>query len=341
MIDTIVGVMTQMPPEPRDDVERHLLTFAAEAGHKQVAALGARILAHLDPDGAEPDETEPVMPSRELSLRRKRTGFWELNGRFDDETGARASALLDALAERHSTDEGPDLRSPLERYGDAFSDAIDLAFNSPDLPMQAGERAHVMVAVSLADLKSSISQAMLGDSEVPTTAAGSAPFGTMPKAAAGQAALDTMPKAVGRATLGDLGTISAAEARIHACDCTLIPAVLGTQSEPLDLGRQHRLISTPLRRALYLRDRGCAFPGCHRPPRHCQGHHIRHWADGGPTELSNLVLMCAHHHRLLHRSGWQVRIAADGLPEFLPPVFLDKHRKPRRNNLHQPLPFAA
>jgi membrane glycosyltransferase len=51
--------------------------------------------------------------------------------------------------------------------------------------------------------------------------------------------------------------------------------------------------------------------------------------------------MCAHHHRLLHRSGWQVRIAADGLPEFLPPVFLDKHRKPRRNNLHQPLPFAA
>jgi membrane glycosyltransferase len=53
------------------------------------------------------------------------------------------------------------------------------------------------------------------------------------------------------------------------------------------------------------------------------------------------VLMCAHHHRLLHRSGWEVRIATDGLPEFLPPVFLDKRRKPRRNNLHQPLPFAA
>ena len=149
MIDTIVGVMTHLPAEHRDDAEQRLLSFASEAGHKQVAVLGARILAHLEPDGAEPAETEPAKPSRELSLRRKRTGCWELNGRFDDETGARASALLDALAERHSTDEGPDLRSPSERYGDAFSDAIDLAFNSPDLPMQAGERAHVMVAVSL------------------------------------------------------------------------------------------------------------------------------------------------------------------------------------------------
>ncbi|MEV6644048.1 DUF222 domain-containing protein [Amycolatopsis sp. NPDC051371] len=301
MIDTIVGVMAQVLPEHRDEAERHLLSFAEDAGHKQVAALGTRILAHLDPDGQAPDETEPATPSRELSLRRKRTGVWELQGRFDDETGTRASALLDSLAQRRTTDEGPDLRSPQERYGDAFSDAIDLALNSPDLPMQAGERAHVMVAVSLQDLKSG----------------------------------------VGRAILGDLGTISAAEARIHACDCKLIPAVLGTKSEPLDLGHQRRLISTPLRHALYLRDRGCAFPGCHRPPRHCQGHHVRHWAGGGPTELGNLVLMCAHHHRLLHRSGWQVRIAADGLPEFLPPVFLDKRRKPRRNNLHQPLPFAA
>ncbi|MFI5588452.1 DUF222 domain-containing protein [Amycolatopsis sp. NPDC051758] len=301
MVDTIVEVLTQIPPEHRDNAEHDLLSFAAEAGHKQVAALGARIVAHLDPDGAEPVETEPSVPTRELSLRRKRSGVWELNGRFDDETGTRASALLDALAQRRTADDGPDFRSPQERYGDAFSDAIDLALNTPDLPTQAGERAHVMVAISLEDLKSG----------------------------------------VGRATLGDTGRISAAEARIHACDCKLLPAVLGNKSELLDLGRSRRSVPTSLRRALYLRDRGRAFPGCHRPPRHCQGHHIRHWADGGPTDLGNLVLMCAHHHRLLHRSGWEVRIAADGLPEFLPPVFLDKRRKPRRNNLHQPLPFAA
>ncbi|OXM68643.1 HNH endonuclease signature motif containing protein [Amycolatopsis vastitatis] len=255
MIDVIAGVLQDVPPEHREGAERHLLDFAAEAGHRQVAALGARILAHLDPDGAEPDDTEPATPARELSLRRKRTGIWEINGRLDDETGARASALLDSLAQRRPAGEGPDLRSPQERYGDAFSDALDLALNTPDLPMQAGDRAHVMVAVSLEDLKTGI----------------------------------------GTALLGDTGTISAAEARLHACDCMIIPAVLGTHSEPLDVGRLRRLVPRAIRHALYLRDRGCAFPGCHRPPRHCQGHHIRHWADGGPTELGNLVLMCAHH----------------------------------------------
>ncbi|WP_370963803.1 DUF222 domain-containing protein [Amycolatopsis sp. cg9] len=296
MIDTIVEALTRIPAEHRDTAEADLLAFAADNGHRQVAALGARIVAHLDPGGPE-----PATPARELSLRRKRTGMWELSGRFDDETGTRASALLDALAERRSADDGPDLRSPQDRYGDAFSDAVDLALNSPELPTQAGERAHVMVAVSLSDLQS----------------------------------------VLGTATLGDTGLLSAAEARLHACDCKLIPAVLGTTSEPLDLGRARRLISPGLRRALFLRDRGCAFPGCHRPPRHCQGHHIRHWAEGGPTDLANLVLLCGHHHRLLHRSGWQVRIATDGHPEFLPPRFLDKRRKPRRNNLHQPLPSAA
>ena len=153
MIDTIVEVLAQVPPEHRDDAERDLLSFASEAGHKQVAALGARIVAHLDPDGAEPVETEPSVPTRELSLRRKRSGVWELNGRFDDETGARASALLDVLAQRRTADDGGDFRSPQERYGDAFSDAIDLALNTPDLPTQAGERAHVMVAISLEDLR--------------------------------------------------------------------------------------------------------------------------------------------------------------------------------------------
>ncbi|WP_435869913.1 DUF222 domain-containing protein [Amycolatopsis mediterranei] len=80
MIDVITGVLTQVPPEHHASVEQNLRSFAADAGHKQVAALGARILAHLAPDGAEPDTTEPVAPTREVFLRRKRTGIWELNG---------------------------------------------------------------------------------------------------------------------------------------------------------------------------------------------------------------------------------------------------------------------
>ncbi|WP_410568034.1 DUF222 domain-containing protein [Amycolatopsis sp. cmx-4-61] len=86
MIDVITGVLTQVPAEHQDSAEQHLLTFAASAGYRQVAALGARILAHLVPDGVEPDDTEPAVPTRELFLRRKRTGVWELTAQFDDET---------------------------------------------------------------------------------------------------------------------------------------------------------------------------------------------------------------------------------------------------------------
>jgi hypothetical protein len=95
------------------------------------------------------------------------------------------------------------------------------------------------------------------------------------------------------------------------------------------------LFSGPIRRALVLRDGGCAFPGCDRPPRWCDGHHVKHWADGGPTCLDNAVLVCGFHHRLLHHGGWHVRIAADRLPEFLPPAWIDPAQVPRRNTYHR------
>jgi hypothetical protein len=74
-----------------------------------------------------------------------------------------------------------------------------------------------------------------------------------------------------------------------------------------------------MRRALVLRDKGCAFPGCTTPAAWTHAHHIIHWADGGSTALSNLVLLCPHHHRVLHHTPWAVIIAADGLPSFTAP----------------------
>jgi hypothetical protein len=67
----------------------------------------------------------------------------------------------------------------------------------------------------------------------------------------------------------------------------------------------------------------------------CGGHHIRHWIDGGATHLSNGVLLCCHHHTVIHQGDWIVRMAADGRPEFLPPGWIDRERKPRRNHLHR------
>ncbi len=62
-----------------------------------------------------------------------------------------------------------------------------------------------------------------------------------------------------------------------------------------------------------------------------------YWDKGGPTNLANLCLLCEHHHRLVHRAGWDIKLAPDGIPEFLPPAFIDPLRKPRRNNLHPPI----
>jgi hypothetical protein len=146
--------------------------------------------------------------------------------------------------------------------------------------------------------------------------------------------LRTLRDAVGPGTLDDGTPISAAAARRLACDAAILPAVLGGASQPLDLGRTRRLVTGPLRRALVLRDRGCAFPGCDRPPGWCEAHHIRHWAAGGPTALGNGVLLCGAHHRLIERGDWEIRLAADGRPDFHPPPWVDPARRPRRNHLH-------
>ena len=103
----------------------------------------------------------------------------------------------------------------------------------------------------------------------------------------------------------------------------------------LNLGRARRLFTGAVRRALILRDGGCAFPGCDRPHRWCDGHHLRAWADGGTTDLDNGVLLCRFHHRQIHHSGWDVRLGTDRKPEFLPPTHLDPLRRPRRNTHHR------
>ena len=107
-----------------------------------------------------------------------------------------------------------------------------------------------------------------------------------------------------------------------ACDALILAAVLATTSQPLDIGRASRLVPVGIRRALTLRDHHCAFPGCQVAAAWCHAHHVEHWADGGPTALDNLCLLCPHHHRLIHHSEWAVQINADGLPIFIAPAWV-------------------
>jgi hypothetical protein len=168
-----------------------------------------------------------------------------------------------------------DTRTTPERQGDALAEIIDLAAGSEDLPEAGGERPHLTLTMSLKDFM----------------------------------------EQQGTADVEGMGAMDAASARRIACDSTVMRAVLGANSEVLDIGRTTRTIPNAIRKALIIRDKGCAFPGCDRRPRQCHAHHVVSWANGGPTSLDNLVLVCSHHHRLVHHSHWTVKIN-EGRPEF-------------------------
>jgi 5-methylcytosine-specific restriction endonuclease McrA len=121
----------------------------------------------------------------------------------------------------------------------------------------------------------------------------------------------------GQSVLEDGVRVSAETSQRLACDASRVVMRHDEEGHLLEIGARTRTIPPALRRALQHRDRGCRFPGC--GVRVGQGHHIRHWAQGGPTTLSNLALLCRRHHRAVHEEGFQVERGADGELEFRHP----------------------
>jgi hypothetical protein len=120
------------------------------------------------------------------------------------------------------------------------------------------------------------------------------------------------PDQPGQSVLEDGVHVPAETSRRLACDATRVVMCNTADGSVLDVGRRTRTIPPALRRALHARDRGCRFPGC--GVRYAQGHHIDHWANGGPTRLANLALLCRRHHRAVHEEGYRIeRDAAGGL----------------------------
>lgn len=106
-----------------------------------------------------------------------------------------------------------------------------------------------------------------------------------------------------------------------ACDADLYPVVLGGPSEPLDVGRMKRLFTLGQRKAVYLRDRHCSFPGCTVPPAWCQIHHVLHWVFGGRTDLLNAAALCQRHHTIVHKHGYTATVTDTGVTWHLPSTF--------------------
>ena len=290
------------PPDEQivTDAEALLIGLADRFPAYQLRRLGGRILAQVAPEIAERADAVALRKQEARAYeKRSFTLSRPIDGvvRVYGSLGVEDAAIVSAALDPLCTPRAGDERLPAQRRADALTDVCRLALRTGDLPANGGEPPHMAVTVPF--------EALAG--RLRTTA-----------------------------TIDDGERISAATARRLACDARILPVVLGGDGQVLDLGRSRRLAHGALRRALNVRDRGCAFPDCDRPPRWCDAHHLRPWSEGGSTKLDNLVLLCRHHHRIVHdpQRGWRVRLADDRLPEFVPPPWTDPRQQPRRNLYH-------
>ncbi|HET8682982.1 MAG TPA: DUF222 domain-containing protein [Micromonosporaceae bacterium] len=272
-----------------------LVGYASEHEPVVLRRLGERILQVVAPQVAEEAEAGALERAERRAHRDRHFTLSDAGDgavRLSGRLGAEAAAVVRAALEPLCRPIPGDERTPGQRRADALVDICRLALATDDLPDHGGDRPQVVVTVGY----------------------------------------DVLARQLGPGLLDTGETLSPETVRRMACDAQILPAVLDGAGQPLDLGRVRRLVAGALRRALVLRDGGCAFPGCDRPARWCQGHHITSWVDGGPTCLSNVVLACGFHHRLLHHGGWTVHITPDGRPEFTPPAWVDPAQRPRRNH---------
>ncbi|KAA5834579.1 DUF222 domain-containing protein [Saccharopolyspora hirsuta] len=278
-----------------EEVDVLLADNARRMCPRDLAKLAERIKYLLDQDGAYRDE-EAQHEARELHYATGRDGMLVVKARLDRETGARfVSAIQPLAAPRPEVDGEKDPRSAGQRNADGLAAMLDIVLESDRMPRVGGQRPHLAVTIDFDDLKRGL---LLGAEGMPGTLAATEQ------------------------------SISAENVRRIACDCEVLPVVLGGDSLPLDVGASQRTAPPHIRAALLQRDGVCAFPGCDRPPGTPQAHHIVHWVDGGPTDIGNMVMTCAHHHRVVHGQGWEITLR-DGRPVFTPPSSVDLARAPR------------
>ncbi len=266
-----------------DVLLNEIVDWAAEgASTRELYVLEDRLICQYGPQGELDRRRERDYTRRELTaFRHDRTGMLTATLRLDPASEATFTAAVQALAAPHLDEDGqPDPRTPGQRRADALLTLATLA-TTPDAAIPgAGASARLTLTMSLADLVTGLASTSKPD---------------------GAATLPVVDNGFATTGFGQIRTPT--EARIAACDAEVIPAVMGTRGEILDLGRAARLINPGQRSALHLRERGCTYPGCTLPPAWCDGHHIEHWAAGGPTDMPNLTLLCRHHHTVVHRHG--------------------------------------
>ncbi|XAS64750.1 DUF222 domain-containing protein [Micrococcaceae bacterium Sec5.8] len=356
--------------DTRDRMEHALTQTAAENDPDFLARVARSWMDAIDQDGAEPSE-ELLRQLQGLFIRKPRHGLQHLeifatteqfehlltvmNTATNPRTpatpptttapacpaGSTLDGALPGTSTSTSTSTGNgacagggggvvlDLRSRPQKHLDGLVGACKAALTTGLLPATGGLRPQVMVTIDYRDLL-----ARLRRTDEP---------GNGPEPGNGTECTNGAPSAGTPAHTGAMlftGPVTASTARKIACDADIIPVLLGSEGRVLDIGRATRIFPPHIRKALTARDQGCAFPGCTIPAPWCEAHHITYWSRGGTTGTDNGVLLCSHHHHIIHKEHWTIHLRT-GIPWFIPPPHVDPRQKPQRNHYFHPAPLTT
>jgi Domain of unknown function (DUF222)/HNH endonuclease len=274
------------------ETEARLLTVARSgtAEHVERIIRGWRRVDRR----AEARETTLRHAGRALHVYQEEDGTVIVRGRLEPEVGA---VLLQALA---AAREALFQRTRAQNADDADTGHVDVPCETPTMVQQQADALALLAETALHhgidpgasgeryQIVVHVEASVLADADAP-----------------------------GQSLLEDGARVPAGTSQRLACDATRVVMRHDADGRLTEVGARTRTIPPALRRALLHRDRGCRFPGC--GARFGQGHHIRHWAHGGPTTLSNLAMLCRRHHRAVHEEGYQVDRLADGELRFRRP----------------------
>ncbi|MDQ2846159.1 MAG: HNH endonuclease [Actinomycetota bacterium] len=266
---TIAAEFDKISPDLADGagpvVLDKMIGMGADHGPRSVKQLRQLLLAQYGLDGAFQDEQDSKHRCVEQSAGTEDNGVFHYELTLDAEGGAVLEAAIGPMSKPQPEPDGtPDLRPVGRRRGEALIEVCRRA-TAAGGQVPAAVKAALYVTMTLNELRNAIGAA---------TTVGSV----------------------------DAGALLAPEtARKLACDASIIPIVLGSDSEILDEGRAQRLFTAPQLKALWLRDKHCTFPGCEAPAHWGDAHHLKHGIDGGPTDLDNGALLCGRHHTIVHR----------------------------------------
>jgi len=276
----------------------------------------------LAPTTSDDEDAVPIAERddlNEVEVVRTDDGRVRVTMDLDVLAGEELYAALDPLTRPTPEPDGSaDQRSTRRRRADGFTQLVRTYLSRSERPESGGVLPHATLLVPATITVSG----RLIDSRASANGSG---LIELPPA--------DLDQTVGRVpSLGFAGPVSVRTAELVLCDASVALALLDEEGVPLDVHTEHRLFPPGLRKALAIRDGGCAFPGCGLPPSWCDAHHMQHWRHGGSTCLDNGVLLCRRHHTLIHHGGWEVFLGHDRYPWFLPPVDPD-----HPNRLREPL----